>query len=732
MKLGHKVLALTVSGSAITSLLLVGIVYLRHEALEETVRVDIDAKARAECSRIAENFTNLMGIVDEMGKNQVRAGINGLVRDVNTRGVAFDTETVTWEVTNQETKAKQTLALPKMMIGGAWLGQNRDPKQPSTFDAAMLDIDGGLVTIFQRMNEAGDMLRVSTNVTDSTGNRAIGTYIPATAADGTANAVVATLLHGDRYVGRALVCDKWCVTAYDPIVDKDKNVIGAVFCGIPQKAFQSVSQLVMGTKVGLNGYVFVLQGKGKNRGTYIISAKGLRDGENVWETKDADGNPIIQKIINTATAQAAGQPTIVEYPWKNNDELTAREKVAAVAYFAPWDWVIGVSAYKEDFRAAEAAVKSELDRLMIVCTITGIVVTSILAAVAAYATKMITRPLLEVSHSLEEIAQGDGDLSRRLDDSTKDETGELAHWFNVFVEKIQTIMARIATTANELNSVSTDLFSTSKQLTEGAEQTSHQSASVAAAAEEVSTTMNGMTDTSKGMAESINSAAAAVEELRASISSLAGNAESAAGVAEKAAGFVETSHTTIGRLSEAANEIGNVVELIQKIAEQTNLLALNATIEAARAGDSGKGFAVVATEVKELARQTRQATDDIRNRIEGIQVSSNETVGAMGNIRDTIEQVKQVSRTIAAAVHEQSTATQEIAESVTRTSSAALSFTSGLSNSTDASKDIARNITDVDQGARATLTVATRAEHTGDNLARLAQQMQELVGRFNA
>lgn len=104
MKLGHKVLALTVSGSAITSLLLVGIVYLRHEALEETVRVDIDAKARAECSRIAENFTNLMGIVDEMGKNQVRAGINGLVRDVNTRGVAFDTETVTWEVTNQETK----------------------------------------------------------------------------------------------------------------------------------------------------------------------------------------------------------------------------------------------------------------------------------------------------------------------------------------------------------------------------------------------------------------------------------------------------------------------------------------------------------------------------------------------------------------------------------------------------------------------------------------------------
>lgn len=732
MKLGHKVLALTVSGTVATSVLLVSIVYIRHDYLKATVRSDVDAKARAECARIAENFTEVMAIIDEMGKNQVRAGISALTRDISSRGIAFDAESISWDAVNQETKAQQTIALPKMMIAGAWIGQIRDPKQPSPFDAAMRDVDGGLVTVFQRMNDAGDMLRISTNVVDSTGNRAIGTYIAATSADGTPNPVVATLLRGERFVGRALVCDKWCVTAYDPIIDKDKKVVGAVFCGIPQKAFTSVSQLVKSTKVGLTGYVFVLQGKGKSRGTYVVSNKGLRDGENVWDSKDANGSPVIQKIVETALAQPTGKSAIVEYPWQNKDETVARDKVAAVAYFAPWDWVIGVSAYKEDFRAAEAAIAAEVDRMIIICTIAGIVVTGLLAIAAVYATRLITRPLKEVSHSLEEIAQGDGDLRRRLDDSTKDEIGELSHWFNVFVEKIQTIMARVATTASELNAVSTDLFGTSKQLTEGAEQTTHQSASVAAAAEEVSTTMNGMTDTSKEMAENINSAAAAVEELRASISGLASNAEAAADVAEKAAGFVETSNSTIGRLSEAANEIGNVVELIQKIAEQTNLLALNATIEAARAGDSGKGFAVVATEVKELARQTRQATEDIRTRIEGIQVSSNETVDAMGNIHDTIEQVKQVSRTIAAAVHEQSNATQEIAKNVTLTSSAASSFTTGLSGSTEASRDIARNITDVDQGARQTLTVATRAERTGDDLARLARQMQELVGRFNA
>ena len=544
--------------------------------------------------------------------------------------------------------------------------------------------------------------------------------------------MVATLLRGERYVGRALVYDKWCVTAYEPIFDQDKKVIGACFCGIPQKAFQSIRDVIMETTVGKSGYVYVIQGKGKGRGNYVISLKGERDGENVWDVKDADGNFAIQNIVRTALATPAGKSAVVEYPWMNKGETVARDKLAAVAYYEPWDWVIGVSAYKDDFRDSAVTVRSELKMLMTVCTIAGILVTASLAAIAVYASRKITQPLVEVSHSLKEIAEGDGDLSRRLDATTKDETGELAHWFNVFVEKIQTIMSRVATTAAELGEVSNDMFSTSQDLAHSAEQTTDQSASVSAAAEEVSTTMDGMTHTSKDMSQSIDSAAAAVEQMTASISAIATNAESAAGVAEKAAHLVETSNSTIGRLSEAANEIGNVVQLIQEIAEQTNLLALNATIEAARAGESGKGFAVVATEVKELARQTRQATENIRARIEGIQSTSNETVGAMGDIQQTIDQVKQVSRVIAGAVHEQSAATQEIAKNVTLTSTAASSFTHGLLGSSDASKDIARSITQVDQGARQTLAAANRAKQTGDSLAHLARQMEELVGRFSA
>ena len=169
MKLGHKVLALTVSGTVATSLLLVGIVFLRHGSLEETVMTDIDAKARSQCQWVAESLTDMMSIIDEMGSKQVSAGINALTRDINSQGVSFAAETATWKAINQDSKRELEIVLPKMLVGGNWLEQNRDAKQPSTFDDKMRDVEGGLVTIFQRMNDAGDMLRVSTNVIGPTG-----------------------------------------------------------------------------------------------------------------------------------------------------------------------------------------------------------------------------------------------------------------------------------------------------------------------------------------------------------------------------------------------------------------------------------------------------------------------------------------------------------------------------------------------------------------------------------
>jgi methyl-accepting chemotaxis protein len=194
--------------------------------------------------------------------------------------------------------------------------------------------------------------------------------------------------------------------------------------------------------------------------------------------------------------------------------------------------------------------------------------------------------------------------------------------------------------------------------------------------------------------------------------------------------MAQASNASIGQLGSAADEIGKVIEVIQDIAEQTNLLALNATIEAARAGDAGRGFAVVATEVKELAKQTAHATEDIRKRVEGIQGSTTKAVAAIGQISEVIQQVNEISRTIASAVEEQSATTREIAANIAQTSSASDTVSAGVSQSAAAVKEITQNIMGVEHEVKQTAQSASKTQTAGQELSTLSKQLQELVGQF--
>jgi methyl-accepting chemotaxis protein len=194
--------------------------------------------------------------------------------------------------------------------------------------------------------------------------------------------------------------------------------------------------------------------------------------------------------------------------------------------------------------------------------------------------------------------------------------------------------------------------------------------------------------------------------------------------------LVEISNDKITNLGQAADEIGRVIEVIQDIAEQTNLLALNATIEAARAGEAGKGFAVVATEVKELAKQTAAATDDIRTRIESMQASTGDAVESIREISEVINNVNEVSRTIASAVEEQSITTRQISDNVSTTASAAESVARGVAETAMASREITENITRVDGVLMQTAEGADESRDAGTRLSQLAEEMNGLIGRF--
>ena len=665
-------------------------------------RGQVGTLSEADRGHVAEGVSRLAAGVGDGVQASVNRAQQVAISELGQRGgLQFSGQAVTWQATNQLTQQVTTVTLPRALVGGTWLGQNRDLKVATPFVDDVRAMVGGTVTLFQRINAAGDLLRVATNVPNKAGLRGIGTYIPAVTADGQPNAVAAAIRDGKSYRGVALVVDTWYIAGYDPVKDASGTVVGAVYFGVPQaEAIAGLIKTIAETKVGANGSVTVYSTGATDRGRIIASGATSEVGQTRLDATDANGAKYVDQITTEAPKLETGATYQATYKLPGLTGAKAAESPVTVTYYAPYKWAIVTQAYGPDIDALTAPLDEGRTDMLTTFAIAALVLALLIGAVAWFWANRLSGRLAGVTGALARVANRD--LTASVPADGKDEVARMGAALNTAVGELRGMLGEISATASDVSTSAEQVATIGRELETAASTAASKAEGVAASARDVS--------------HNVQTVSTGSGEMAASIREISENAHEAASVAHDSVRLAQQATQVMGRLGESSLQIADVVKVISSIAEQTNLLALNATIEAARAGESGKGFAVVAGEVKDLAQQTARATGDVTDRVAAIRTDTESAVQAIGAITDAIDRVNDFQRAIAAAVEEQTATTEEMRRNV--------------SNASHSSTDIAANIDTVTESMANAQHAVESSRAAADRLNTNAHTLTDLVARF--
>jgi hypothetical protein len=346
---------------------------------------------------------------------------------------------VDWSARNQFDQSVVAVRLPQVVTRRGWLGQITDLDHPAPVVDEISAITGGVATLFQRMNEAGDMLRVATSVRTAAGQRAISTYIPALQPDGTPNPTLAATLRGETYLGRAQVVGQWMATGYRPLFDDRKQVVGMLFVGLPEaEALSLIAASVRELKIGETGRAFVLHTRGAERGRVVAAAGGRGEGTSLWDATDALGSPWVQALITRATTLTAGESATLRYV-----DPVAGGRYVRFAFHAPLDLLVAVGLDEAEVQAPVRAIAAEHAQVLREQLLLGL--GALLTAAVAW--------LLVARHLTGRLRRATGALSAEAV-STLDAARQVADASRALAEGVEVQATSLTETADALNEVS--------------------------------------------------------------------------------------------------------------------------------------------------------------------------------------------------------------------------------------------------------------------------------------
>jgi len=364
------------------------------------------------------------------------------------------------------------------------------------------------------------------------------------------------------------------------------------------------------------------------------------------------------------------------------------------------------------------------------CILIGILaLLTAVIAIVLFSGSMI-KPIVAAVNGLKDIAEGEGDLTMRLKKTTNDEVGELAHWFNTFMDRLQVMIKDIAGNSVTLMASGTTILDLSDSITKSTDATLESSATVKTATDELNSRMESVAAAMEQAATNVSIVASSSEEMNATTTEIAENSERARGITEAAVESAREAAQSMAHLGETARTINTVTETITDISEQTNLLALNATIEAARAGEAGKGFAVVAGEIKELARQTAEATREIQGSIEAVQSAAHSGIEGIESITKVIGDVNAMVTTMATAVEEQSIGTREIADNTSQVAMGITEVNENVAQVALATTKIATEVGEVNRSVEHIAAAGIESNTNAKEMSQISEMLNSLAGEF--
>ncbi|HHF3027878.1 TPA: methyl-accepting chemotaxis protein [Vibrio diabolicus] len=488
-------------------------------------------------------------------------------------------------------------------------------------------------------------------------------------------------------------------SALKPLLDRNASL---------QEAIPVLKEL----EFGQSGYIFAYDSKGVR---VVVGKNNKGVGENFYNLQDKKGNYLIQDLLKNAKT---GDFTTYYFPKLGQTE--ALPKLSYSMFIPKWDIMIGTGFYTDDIDAIitemENTANDELNNTLAAIAMFCVSIAVVVAIFAVLVNRSIMRPIEQFDSSIQSFAQGDADLTARMEESSVPEFKQLAHNFNIFVESLQGIIKSVSHVGQEVVSETNNMSQRASQVDELASGQREET-------EQVATAMTEMTATAHEISGNANQAADSAKNADDNAQQAKHIVDSAANSVEALANEVSEASTVISRLESDVQNISSSLEVIQDIAEQTNLLALNAAIEAARAGDQGRGFAVVADEVRKLASRTQDSTGDIHKMIDQLKAGSDAAVKAMESSQARGEATVEEARAASVALQDIQAAIENIMDMNTLIATA-------TEEQSQVGQEISQRIEVISQQSSQSAHLANQNRSGSQNLNHKANELYDLVGRF--